>query len=176
MLLRLIAVSLVMMACASEVLGATFNCTATEENIFGCLYKPEQNKSLAEYTGQIFIFNMPAVTSLLKKLQTSGCIKTSAWKDIQTWIKLNTPPKPISAVYKGLTKDQKTSLQNGMSNMNDQESMAKMVAVMGILQKKFDKFTKADGKKIDNWVKKGEKACPAGGVRITGGTLTRTES
>ena len=83
MLLHLIAVALMMTACASEALGATVNCTAARHEVDGCLRGAGQKKSFMQYNTDLFNGNLAGVTALLKKKKTSGCIKASVWPDIQ---------------------------------------------------------------------------------------------
>uniref|UniRef100_A0A914WQU7 Uncharacterized protein n=1 Tax=Plectus sambesii TaxID=2011161 RepID=A0A914WQU7_9BILA len=152
MLFRLIAVSLVMIGCASEVLGAKFNCTATGVNIYDCIWKPENDNIWMEFSGQMNIYNMSAVTSMLKKLKTDGCIKNSTMKDVQAWIKIQTPPNPLRAIYNSLTEEQKTTIVTNLNNMNDPENWPKVSAIYDIVNKKKENLSKANDKKVTKCV------------------------
>uniref|UniRef100_A0A914XRR4 Uncharacterized protein n=1 Tax=Plectus sambesii TaxID=2011161 RepID=A0A914XRR4_9BILA len=163
MLLRLIAVSLVMLGCASEVLGAKFNCTATGVNINECLWKPENENTWYEFSGRMQIRDMSAVTFILKKQNTDGCIQKSTWKDVQAWIKIQTPPKPLLKIYKSLTEEQKTTVVGAFSMDYEYEYMQKVYAVYDFVAKKQEKLSKANAKKVDKWYEKRWDACKGAG-------------
>uniref|UniRef100_A0A914VXN0 Uncharacterized protein n=1 Tax=Plectus sambesii TaxID=2011161 RepID=A0A914VXN0_9BILA len=159
MLIYLVAVPLVMMACASEALENTFNCTATGNGIYGCLFKPEQKKSLTQFLGQLALHNMQKVTVILKKQKTIGCIKTSEWANIQAWIKLWTPPKAYIAVFKSLSKDQRTTIQQAAKNIYDEQLQKKAQAVYDVIIEKHNSLSEADRMTIFEWNNKCLETC-----------------
>uniref|UniRef100_A0A914UM53 Uncharacterized protein n=1 Tax=Plectus sambesii TaxID=2011161 RepID=A0A914UM53_9BILA len=163
MLLNLAIASLVIIALASEALGATFNCASAEQEIRRCLHKPEQNKTLTQYRGYLVLYKMPKVTTILKNLKTSGCIKESEWTNIQAWIKINTPPKAYIAIYKNLSKAHKKIWREvanwDYANGFDQEMLEKYEIVKNIHNDKLQSLPEDDKKKHDEWFDKYVEAC-----------------
>uniref|UniRef100_A0A914VZF9 Uncharacterized protein n=1 Tax=Plectus sambesii TaxID=2011161 RepID=A0A914VZF9_9BILA len=164
LLLQLAAVSLVMMACTSEELDATIDCGATENDIFvKCFSKPEHMKSFTQFTGHMGLFNMRKVTTILKKLKNIGCIKASAWPDIQTWITLNTPPQAYIRVFKNLSKGQKKIIWNSrisaMNQTKNENLEEKLQAVYTIVKEKLGNLSDAHRNKVDEWIRKFYKTC-----------------
>uniref|UniRef100_A0A914X253 Uncharacterized protein n=1 Tax=Plectus sambesii TaxID=2011161 RepID=A0A914X253_9BILA len=158
MLLHLVAVSLVMMACASEALEANFDCSATESDIMKCLEKPEQKKAHKMYFYRWFNYNLPGLTALLKKLKQDGCIK-AGWPDVQAWIKISTEPKAYRAIYKNLTKAQKTALVQAYYHQNNTQLVMKIVPVKKVIDENFANLSEADKKEYDDFVQKYKETC-----------------
>uniref|UniRef100_A0A914WGV1 Uncharacterized protein n=1 Tax=Plectus sambesii TaxID=2011161 RepID=A0A914WGV1_9BILA len=157
--LRLVAVSLAMMVCAFEVSEATFVCMFTERDIYDCLYKPKQKKTLKEFEGQLKIYNMPKVTSILEKLKTKGCIEASVWPDVETWIKVNTPPAPYLTIYNKLSKAQKNTIVQYTSDWDNKQLQKKAEAVYKVIEEKRNKLSVADKKIVEDWEEEYNDAC-----------------
>uniref|UniRef100_A0A914X6G9 Uncharacterized protein n=1 Tax=Plectus sambesii TaxID=2011161 RepID=A0A914X6G9_9BILA len=162
MLLHFVAVPLVMMACASEALEATFDCIVTKREIDDCLKKPEQKMSFTQIKGKMALYNMPKITTILKNLTTNGCI-ASEWTNVQAWISLNTPPKTFIAIYKNFTKAQKTTLWKiavwDYSKPLRKQMITNLEAVNKVLNEKLRNLSEADKEEYDEWVQKFSEAC-----------------
>uniref|UniRef100_A0A914W8L5 Uncharacterized protein n=1 Tax=Plectus sambesii TaxID=2011161 RepID=A0A914W8L5_9BILA len=159
MLLHLVAVSLMLMACASEALGATLNCTAVEEKIDACHRGPGQKKSFMQCYINWLNGNVAGVTTLLKKKKTSGCIKASMWPDIQAWIPLNTPPKAYLAITKSLSKAQKKTLVESAYDPTNKKLQKKVDAIKQVVNEKVNDLSEADKKEFAEWNMEYGKAC-----------------
>uniref|UniRef100_A0A914XB53 Uncharacterized protein n=1 Tax=Plectus sambesii TaxID=2011161 RepID=A0A914XB53_9BILA len=159
MLLRLVAVSLMMTACASEALGATVNCTAASGEIDVCLRGPGQKKSFMQYNTEWLNGNVAGVTSLLKKKKTSGCIKASVWPDIQAWIKIFTPSKTTVAIMKSLSKAQIKTIVEILYDRTNKKHQKKAGAVGKVINEKYANLSEADKKEEAEWNTKFKEAC-----------------
>uniref|UniRef100_A0A914W7C0 Uncharacterized protein n=1 Tax=Plectus sambesii TaxID=2011161 RepID=A0A914W7C0_9BILA len=159
MLLHLVTVALMMMACASEALGATVNCTAARSEIDVCLRGAGQKKSFMQFNTDLFNGNEAGVTALLKKKKTNGCIKASVWPDIQAWIKVFTPPKTSVAIHRSLSKAQIKTIMQALYDRTNQKLQKKAGAIFQILSKKYDNLSEADKKEDAEWTTKYKEAC-----------------
>uniref|UniRef100_A0A914XHA8 Uncharacterized protein n=1 Tax=Plectus sambesii TaxID=2011161 RepID=A0A914XHA8_9BILA len=162
MLFHSVVVSLAMMVCASEALGATFDCTATEREIDDCLYQSEQ-KTLTQFRSHLKLYNMPKVITILKRLKTNGCFKASVWTNVQAWIKIKTPPKAYIAIYKNLSKAHKKTwrlIANwDYSRGMDEELTEKWGTLASEHNQKVLSLPEDDKKKYDEWFQKYYEAC-----------------
>uniref|UniRef100_A0A914UU06 Secreted protein n=1 Tax=Plectus sambesii TaxID=2011161 RepID=A0A914UU06_9BILA len=159
MLLRLVVVSLVMMACSFEASEAAVNCTAALLGIDQCLSKPEEAASGKEYLDQLVIFNMPAINTLFKKLKNKGCIQASAWTDIQAYLKLFTPPKFMLKIYKSLKKAQKKTLQKSAVDPTNEKLRKQATAVTNSISAKLGTPTADEMNEIYEWSSALSEAC-----------------
>uniref|UniRef100_A0A914X3Z2 Uncharacterized protein n=1 Tax=Plectus sambesii TaxID=2011161 RepID=A0A914X3Z2_9BILA len=159
MLLHLVAVALMMMACASEALGASLNCSALKEDIDICLRGPGQKKSFMQYYTNWLNGNVAGVTALLKKKKTSGCIRASMWPDIQAWIKVNTPPKTYLTIPKSLSKAQKKTFVESAYDRTNQKLQKKADALLQVFGEKFNGLSEANKKEYFEWNTKLKEAC-----------------
>uniref|UniRef100_A0A914XJ54 Uncharacterized protein n=1 Tax=Plectus sambesii TaxID=2011161 RepID=A0A914XJ54_9BILA len=163
MLLHLVVVLLVMMVGASEALEATFDCFSAELEIYRCIYKPEQSKTLTQFRGHLRLYNIPKVTTILKRLKASGCIEESEWTNIQAWIKIKTPPKAYVAIFKNLSKAHKKIWREvaNWDNPNgfDQEMLEKYEVVKDIHNYELENLPEDDLKEHQEWFGKYFDAC-----------------
>uniref|UniRef100_A0A914WQ46 Uncharacterized protein n=1 Tax=Plectus sambesii TaxID=2011161 RepID=A0A914WQ46_9BILA len=166
MLLRLVAVSLVMMACGFGASEAAFNCTAAVVDMENCLSKPEEAASMKEFTKQMVIFNMPAVNTLIKKLKNKGCITGPALTNIQAYLTLLTPPKFMLKAYKGLKKAQKKTLQKYASDPTNEKLATQAAAVSSSIAAKMGTPTTDELNELQEWASSMAEACPFMGLSM----------
>uniref|UniRef100_A0A914WM80 Uncharacterized protein n=1 Tax=Plectus sambesii TaxID=2011161 RepID=A0A914WM80_9BILA len=85
----------------------------------------------------------------------------SLWTMLTALVKIQTPPKPVMAVLKSLTEDQKIALM-GLPYMGTHDGVDdedKEYAVSEVVRENLDKLSKANQKKQMDWEEKVHDAC-----------------